>query len=200
LQGSAARVLRPSALLHHLAVHASADALARRLRLLHLADIARVASALDPADWDRIVAGAQRRREQRMVYPALLLASRYYPVVPAAVLRQLRAGVPPALLDQLDRTSLDQLSFCNAAPTTPAEKLRWFRPGYEQARALRHMLVPNPGELGHWYPHLARPALLPIAYLRYAGEVVGWGVRRALGRSRLGPKVPPSAVEAQTEL
>ena len=115
------------------------------------------------------------------------------------MLHALRPGVPQALLQQLDSTSLDQLSFCNAAPTTPAEKLRWFRPGYEQARALRHMLLPNPGELGHWYPKLARPALLPIAYLRYAGEILGWGVRRALGKSRLGPATPPTGVDARPE-
>jgi hypothetical protein len=199
LLGGLAHVLRPASLLHHLAIHASSDAIARRLRLLHLADIALVAGKLHPADWDAIVIGARQRGEQRMVYPALLLTSRYYPVVPPAVLRALRAGVPQALLQQLDSTSLDQLSFCNATPTTPAEKLRWFRPGYEQARALRHMLLPNPGELGHWYPRLARPLLLPFAYLRYAGEIVGWGVRRALGRSRLGPAAPPGAMDARTE-
>jgi len=199
LQGAEARVLGPAALMHHLAIHASSDALARRLRLLHLADIALVADKIDQADWDRIVAGAQRRGEQRLVYPVLMLTSRYYPAVPAAVLRALRSGVPQALLQQLDSTSLDQLSFCNPAPTTPAEKLRWFRPGYEQARALRHMLLPNPGELGHWYPNLARPALLPIAYLRYAGEILGWGVRRALGRSRLSPAAPPGGADVRPE-
>jgi hypothetical protein len=197
--GVAARVLGAVALLHHLAIHASSDALARRLRLLHLADIARVADTLDQAGWDRIVVGAQRRGEQRMVYPALLLTSRYYAVVPAAVLGELRLGVPPALLQQLDSTGLDQFSFCNVAPTTPAEKLRWFRPGYEQARALRHMLLPNPGELGHWYPSLARPALLPFAYARYAGEILGWGVRRVLGKSRLGPAARPKTVDLRLE-
>jgi hypothetical protein len=125
-----------------------------------------------------------------MIYPALLLASRYYPVVPATVLRALRSGVPRALLQQFDATTLDQVSFCNPSPTTPAEKLRWFRPGYEQARALRHMLLPNPGELAHWYPALARPALLPIAYLRYGMQLLGWGVRRARGKSRLSPAAP----------
>jgi hypothetical protein len=199
LQGVEARVLGPATLLHHLAIHASSDALARRLRLLHLADIALVADKLSQADWERIVMGAQRRGEQRMVYPALLLTSRYYPVVPAAVLRALRSGVPPALLQQLDATNLDQLSFCNTAPTTPAEKLRWFRPGYEQARALRHMLLPNPGELAHWYPNLARPALLPIAYLRYGAQILGWGVRRALGRSRLGPVTSPGGADVRPE-
>jgi hypothetical protein len=199
LQGVAARLLEPAILLHHLAIHASSDALARRLRLLHLTDIALVAGKLDPAGWDRIVAGAQRRGEQRLVYPALLLTSRYYPVVPAPVLRALQSGVPQALLRQLDSTSLDQLSFCNAAPTTPAEKLRWFRPGYEQARALRHMLLPNPGELAHWYPKLARPALLPIAYLRYGFQILGWGVRRARGKARLAPAAPPRGVDVRPE-
>jgi hypothetical protein len=199
LQGVPARVLEPATLLHHLAIHASSDALARRLRLLHLADIALVAAKIDRAGWACIVRGAQLRGEQRLVYPALMLTSRYYPVVPASVLCALRSGVPPALLQQLDSTSLDQLSFCNAAPTTPVEKLRWFRPGYEQLRALRHMLLPNPGELGHWYPHLARPALLPIAYLRYAAEILSWGVRRVLGKSRLGPAVPPGRVDVRPE-
>ena len=199
LQDAEARVLGPATLLHHLAIHASSDALARRLRLLHLADIALVADKLDPADWDRIVVGAQRRAEQRLVYPALALTNRYYPVVPAAVLHALRSGVPQALLQQLDASSLDQLSFCNASPTTPADKLRWFRPGYERVRALRHMLLPNPGELGHWYPNLARPALLPIAYLRYAGEILGWALRRARGKSRLGPVAPPGSVEVRSK-
>ena len=169
------------------------------MRLLHLADIALVAVKLDQAGWERIIVGAQRRGEQRLVYPALLLASRYYPVVPATVLHATRSGVPPALLQQLDATSLDQLSFCNRLPTTPAEKLRWFRPGYEQMRALRHMLLPDPGELGHWYPKLARPALLPIAYLRYGAQILGWGVRRARGKSRLGPVAPPQGVDVRSE-
>jgi hypothetical protein len=199
LGDAAARVLNPATLLHHLAIHASSDAIARRLRMLHLADIALVAGKIDAEGWQRIVTGAQQRGEQRLVYPALLLTSRYYPVVPASVLRELRLGVPPALLQLLDVSSLDQLSFCNAAPTTPAEKLRWFRPGYEQARALRHMLLPNPGELAHWYPNLARPALLPMAYLRYAGAIFSWGMRRAFGKARLGPAAPPSGVDVRSE-
>jgi hypothetical protein len=199
LQDVAARVLEPATLLHHLAIHASSDAIARRLRLLHLVDIALVAAKLDQADWERIVAGAQRRGEQRLVYAALLLTSHYYPVVPAAVLRATRSGTPTALLRQLDTTSLDQLSFCNPLPTTPAEKLRWFRPGYEQVQALRHMLLPNPAELGHWYPKLARPALLPIAYLRYGAQILGWSVRRARGKPRLSPVAQPAGIDGQPE-
>jgi hypothetical protein len=193
LVGQPARLMRPALLLHHLAVHASCDMIARRVRLLHLQDLALVAAQVDPAGWEGIIAHARSRREERFVYPALALASRYFPAVPGLALEALRPGVPRALLTYLDSADLDQHSFCNAAPTTAAEKLRWFRPGAERARALRHMIVPDPGELGHWYPHLARPGLLPIAYMRYGIEIVGWGLRRALGRPRRKLAAPVGA-------
>jgi hypothetical protein len=199
LLGQPARLMRPELLLHHLAIHTSSDMIARRVRLLHLQDIALVAAHVDAASWEAIVVHARSCREERFVYPALAMASRYYPVVPELVLQELRAGVPQALLRHLHATDLDQHSFCNAAPTTPAEKLRWFRPGAERVLALRHMLVPNPGELGHWYPRLARPGLLPIAYLRYAAELVGWGLRRALGKPRRKLLEPAVGVEARSD-
>lgn len=76
LLGRPARVLAPATLLHHLAIHATSDITDRRLRLLHLHDIALVARALSHADWQALVAGARRRRGERMIYPALLLAAR----------------------------------------------------------------------------------------------------------------------------
>jgi len=198
LLGQPARLMRPALLLHHLAIHTSCDMIARRVRLLHLHDIALVVAEVDPDGWEAIVTHARSRREERFVYPALAMTSRYYPAVPEPVLDALRPGVPRALLQHLDSTSLDQLSFCNAAPTTPREKLRWFHPGYEQARALRHMLLPDPNELGHWYPHMTRPGLLPLAYLRYGVELLGWGVRRALGRPRRPLAAPPVGVETSS--
>jgi Uncharacterised nucleotidyltransferase len=185
LLGVATRLMRPAALLHHLAVHASSDAIARRVRLLHLHDIALVAREVDDQGWQQILAWASEQREQRLIYPALAFTSRYYPVVPAAALRELRGGVPPALLRHLDTSELDRFSFCNTAPTSLGDRLLWFRPGRERATALRHMLLPDAGEIATWYPALARPALLPLAYARYSVEMIGWGVRRALGRPRL---------------
>jgi hypothetical protein len=199
LLGQPARLMRPSLLLQHLAIHTSCDMIARRVRLLHLQDIALVAREVAPRDWEGMLAHVRSRREERFVYPALAMASRYYPAVPELVLRALRPGVPEALLQHLQATDLDRHSFCNAAPTTPAEKLRWFRPGAEQALALRHMLVPDPGELGHWYPRLARPALLPVAYMRYAAELLGWGVRRALGKPRRKLAEPMLGVEVNSD-
>jgi hypothetical protein len=101
------------------------------------------------------------------------------------VLRELRAGLPPALLRHLDESALDRFSFCNTAPTALGERLLWFRPGRERFSALRHMLLPDAGEIANWYPGLSRPALLPLAYARYGAEMIGWGVRRVLGRPRL---------------
>ena len=183
--GADAQVLQPGALLHHLLVHASSDAIARRLRLLHLHDIALVAERVDRAGWDAIVQAARARREERLIFPALLLASRYYPAIPADLLPELQAGVPPALLQHLQTSDLDRLSFCNTEPTTPAEKLCWFRPGRERIGALRHMVLPDPSEMAHWFPRMARPMLLPLAYARYGLMLVRWGLRRARGRPRL---------------
>jgi hypothetical protein len=185
LQGHPAQIMRAEALLHHLAAHATCDTIARRLRLLHLHDIALVARRVDRAGWDAIVASAQARHEERFVYPALALAARYYPAVPQDVLSTLRRGVPSDLLRYLDGSDLDRLSFCNATPTTLGEKLCWYRPGRERLAALRHMALPDRGEIAIWYPRLARPALLPLAYARYGGQMLGWGVRRALRGKRL---------------
>jgi len=185
LLGAEAQVLQPAALLHHLAVHASSDTIARRLRLLHLHDIALVAVRVDRAGWDQIVRAAQARCEERLVYPALLLTSRYYAVIPAGVLATLRIGVPPALLRYLDESALDRLSFCNTAATTPAEKLCWFRPGRERIGAIRHMVLPDPNEMAHWFPRMAQPILLPLAYARYSVMLLRWGLRRARGKPRM---------------
>jgi hypothetical protein len=177
-------LMSPAALLHHLAVHASSDTIARRLRRLHLHDIALVAQTLDDAGWQQILDWARVQREGRLIYPALAFTSRDYPVIPEAILHELRAMLPPTLLQDLDASELDRFSFCNSAPATIGEKLRWFQPGREQLVALRHMALPDADEMTTWYPSLARPVLLPLAYALYGAEMLGWAVRRALGRPR----------------
>ena len=184
LLGIETQIMRPAALLHHLAVHASSDTIARRVRLLHLHDIALVAREVDDLGWQHILAWACEQREQRLIYPALAFTNRYYEGVPATVLRELRAGIPSALLSHLDESALDRFSFCNTAPTSLGDRLLWFRPGRERAIALRHMLLPDSDEIATWYPTLARPALLPLAYARYSADMIGWAMRRVLGRPR----------------
>jgi hypothetical protein len=184
LLGAEAQLLRPGALLYHLAVHASSDAIARRIRLLHLHDIALVARALGEDGWRQILDWTRQQREQRLVYPALAFVGRYYGAAPEDILRELRAGVPPVLLRYLDSSELDRFTYCNTAPTALRERLLWFRPGREQLVALRHMLLPDANEIATWYPALARPSMRPLAYARYGADMLGWGMRRALGRRR----------------
>jgi hypothetical protein len=185
LLGAPARLFRPVALLHHLAAHATGDLIVRRIRLLHLLDIALVAPLVDAAGWERIVTQAQACHEERMLYPALAMTNRYYPVVPAAVLRELRGGVAPELLRHLDSVGLVDVSFSNVTPSTLTEKLRWFRPGWERVRAMRYAVLPDPGDLALMYPRLNRPALRPLAYARYSIEIGNWLARRMLRRPRL---------------
>lgn len=180
-----ARLLQPTILLHHLCIHTSSNLIWRRMRMLNLHDIALVARQVDSVGWQRIVDYAQARREARMIYPALALTRRYYPIVPESVLATLRAGVPARLLAHLDQCDLGHVSFCNRQPRTFGESMRWFRPGWEQANAVRHALLPNPGEITSWYPDLAGSHRLPLVYARYGADMLRWGVRRLFGRSRL---------------
>jgi hypothetical protein len=184
LLGVKTQIMSPAALLHHLIVHASSDTIARRVRLLHLHDIALVARAVDGQGWQHILDWARAAHEQRLVYPALAFTSRYYPGIPTAVLRELRAGISPALLRHLDESALERFSYCNTAPTSLGDRLLWFSSGRELAIALRHMLLPDADEIATWYPALARPALLPLAYARYGADMIGWVARRLLGRPR----------------
>lgn len=185
LLGHAALDMPTLVLLQHLVAHAVSDMIARRVRLLHLHDIALVAARVDRRGWEQLVEAAQSRREQRYLYPALQLASRQFGAVPADVLAALRPGVPPSLRDMLDQHDIDQFSYCNSAPTSFREKLAWYRPGRERLVAIRHMALPDPGEVATWYPRLARPLLLPLGYACYGAQMLGWGLRRALGKPRL---------------
>lgn len=199
LLGHAALGMPARVLLQHLVAHAVSDMIARRVRLLHLHDIALVAARVDQRGWEQLVSAAQVRREERYVYPALQLASRYFAGVPEQVLAALRPGVPAALRAVLDQHGIDQFSYCNSAPTSFAEKLAWYRPGRERLAAIRHMALPDPGEVATWYPRLARPLLLPIGYACYGVQMLNWGVRRALGKPRLHLAAARMGLGAQAE-
>jgi hypothetical protein len=171
-------------LLLHLLLHTADDMIARRLRLLQLYDIALVAARLSPSDWNQLVEFACARREERLLYAPLSLAARHCADIPPEVLARLRGRTHAALRVHLDAASLDSLSLCNAMPSSMAERLCWFRPGFERARALRHALLPNPGEVAVWFPQENTVRRLPLAYARYAAVLVGWALQRALGGRR----------------
>lgn len=68
LLGHAALDMPTLVLLQHLVAHAVSDMIARRVRLLHLHDIALVAARADRRGWEQLVEAAQSRREQRYLY------------------------------------------------------------------------------------------------------------------------------------
>jgi hypothetical protein len=180
-----AQIMDDATLLLHLALHASEDMIARRLRLLQLHDIALVAPRLTPADWSALIELVRAQGEERLLFAPLALTARLFEGVPGEVLGPLARGTPGALRARIEAASIDSLSLCNRAPTGLGERLVWFRPGLERARALRHALLPNPGEVLVWFPKQRGAYRLPIAYARYAGVLTGWVLGRVAGRSRL---------------
>jgi hypothetical protein len=77
---------RPALLLHVL-LHAAGAMVDRTARLLHLNDIARLSGALEPAEWDQLLAlGAHCETGLWWAFPPLALTERYFHCVPPRVL------------------------------------------------------------------------------------------------------------------
>jgi hypothetical protein len=182
LLGTYAHVLQPAALLNHILLHASTNALARQLRQVQLHDIALVAQQVDDAGWDRIVREARARREERLVWPPLVLTHRFWPVIPERIMRALEPGVPAALARHVYDHDLDHWSACNLVPRRLEERICWLRPGREYLVALRHALLRERREVARRYPALARRRLLPVAYLCYEYDMLS---RSSLGMLRI---------------
>jgi hypothetical protein len=79
-----------SGLMRHLLLHAAGNMRARALRLIQLHDIALLASRMNAADWEPLIAPDDRH--SWWVFPPLVLTSHYYP-----------AAIPPAVLDAAER-------------------------------------------------------------------------------------------------
>jgi hypothetical protein len=102
----------PLALLLHLLLHAAGNMLGDSLRLIHLHDIALLASRLGEADWSQLLGMRIQDRAAYWALPPLRLAQRYYPgCVPDEVLRRLSAACPRALSRQAHAQSLSSVSY-----------------------------------------------------------------------------------------
>ena len=137
-------------------------------------------------EWDALLDAGRRRREERLLYPSLSLAERYLGcIAPPEVLAGLAQGTPARLRAFLERADLFYLSFCNPQTMSLSEKLSVYRPGREQVLALRYRLLPSPSEMRDLYPGLARPHLLPVAYLVHFLRILAWPWRQVLRLPRL---------------
>jgi hypothetical protein len=170
----------PIGFMQHLLVHASADVIAGKARMVRLYDIALLAKQFDEKAWQSLVQNALQKGEARWFYTALWLTERYWQgTVPTAVLEQLAQTTPQGWRTILERSNLYYLSFCNPLRVSLQERLTWHRPGRERIAALWHCLFPAPTILREYHPDLSRKRQLPLAYARHLSSMVD-GYRRTL--------------------
>jgi len=92
-----------ASLMTHLLLHAAGSMAFQALRLLHLHDLAQLASRMTEQDWDALVESEACGEGLWWAYPPLQLTSRYFPGrIPAGVLKAL-ADVCPYFLDKATR-------------------------------------------------------------------------------------------------
>lgn len=171
--GATAWAPEPSALLHHLTVHASISLLERLLRLLHLVDLTLlaqrsaphlIAEALTPLSMD----------DARFFYPALGLLAYYQPHGPLALpTARLAQEVHAPLRTWLNLSRLSNRTFGMEATAAPGEMLRvWPRNRREQMLALQRTLFHSRRELAALYPRLSASPFFWLAPLRFWGGLL----------------------------
>lgn len=178
----------PALALVHVAMHASVDMLGRRLRLIQLVDVARLAAGLAAADWAAVRALAAPPAHARFVWPALALAGRVVRApIDAATLAALRAAVRPALAEWVGAADVDALGYFgrDAAARALLEVPRiWPLSAAEVLAVWRFIALPGRWDLADRYPDLARGPLWPLAYARHAGFNASTAVKRWKQRAK----------------
>ncbi|WP_081044693.1 nucleotidyltransferase family protein [Xanthomonas translucens] len=129
------------ALMSHLLLHAAGGICGRSLRLMHLHDIALLATRMSGKDW-RVLCDASDGAPW-WAWPPLQLMLRYYrTAIPKAVLAQLRAQCPPLLRLVSRRLDLTHAS-CSQLWLSALPGIEWARSLGEVLRYLRQRLQPS---------------------------------------------------------
>jgi len=127
------------ALMSHLLLHAAGNICGRSLRLIHLNDIALLATRMTPADWQPLWAG----ETPWWALPPLRLVARYYRgAVPPSVLDRLERDCPPILRAFSRYQTLSSVS-CSNLWLNALPGLEWSRTPREAMRYLRNRLRPT---------------------------------------------------------
>lgn len=127
------------ALMSHLLLHAAGNICGRSLRLIHLNDIALLATRMTPADWEPLWSGDT----PWWALPPLRLVARYYQdAVPTAVLARLEGDCPPLLRAFTHRQTLTSLS-CSNLWLNALPGLEWARSPRDVMRYLKNRLRPT---------------------------------------------------------
>jgi hypothetical protein len=100
-----------AALMIHLLIHAAGSMASRSLRMLHLHDIALVASRMAGSDWNELVEQGENANKPWWALPPLQLTTRYYPdAVPTGVLAALANHCPWTLRQVVRHRRLSEVS------------------------------------------------------------------------------------------
>lgn len=127
------------ALMSHLLLHAAGNICARTLRLLHLNDIALLATRMTAVDWEVVWASGA----PWWAWPVLRLVARYYRnAVPAAVLERARRDCPRWLRLVSRNQTLTQVS-CSELWLHSLPGIEWSRSPREAMRYLKRRLRPD---------------------------------------------------------
>ena len=140
-----------ASLMTHLLLHAAGSMVIQSLRLLHLHDLAQLASQMSEEDWDAVGISRNRGGGLWWAFPPLNLTSRYFPhKIPARVLEALADDCPFLLKRAFRHRTLYDVSFCYL----------WVDafPGIEWSQSFRETLVYAAFRVWPDSKHIARRA------------------------------------------
>jgi hypothetical protein len=130
-------------LLSHLLLHAAGAMAYRALRLLHLHDIALLASRMDEENWNELLSLSESSRALWWAGPPLALTARYFPArIPIRILDAVAAQCPWLLARRTGRQKLTDVSlsflWIEAFPG-----IEWCQSPAEALAYITRRLIPN---------------------------------------------------------
>lgn len=129
------------ALMCHLLLHAAGGICQRSIRLMHLHDLALLATRMGLRDWEQL--WDDPAMAPWWALPPLLLLQRYYrSVVPPAVMARLQADCPRLLRMRAARQTLTTAS-CSNLWLSALPGIEWSRSLGEARQYLRNRVVPS---------------------------------------------------------
>ncbi|QHG86829.1 MULTISPECIES: nucleotidyltransferase family protein [Xanthomonas] len=129
------------ALMCHLLLHAAGGICHRSIRLMHLHDLALLATRMGPRDWEQL--WEDPAVTPWWALPPLLLLQRYYrAVVPAEVMMRLHAHCPRLLRLRADRQTLTAAS-CSNLWLSALPGIAWCGSLAEARQYLRQRVAPS---------------------------------------------------------
>jgi hypothetical protein len=135
----------PAAMMRHLLLHSAANMSTRWVRAVHLFDIAQLAARFDSTDWQEL--RSRDWPDRWVLYPPLLLVSRYFPgKIQVETLEELAAACHPLLARWARLASLSDVSASN--PVTMAlPELAWCTSAGTLLGYVKTRLFPDRSEL-----------------------------------------------------